>query len=140
MQMPTAPSKRANIALWIAQGLVAALFLMAGVMKFVMPVAEMTKGTPFSGTFMHFIGVCEVLGALGLLLPGITGRYRGLTSLAATGLLIIMIGATVVTATSPKPSQAVMPFVVGILCAVIAYARRGDARRASSTPAPVSIA
>ena len=138
MQMATAPSKRMNIALWIIQALLAALFMMSGVMKFIMPVAEMTKGTSLSGGFIHFIGVCEILGSLGLILPGLTGRHRGLTPLAALGLLIIMIGSVVITATGPRPPQAAMPFVVGILCAVIAYCRRGDARRV--TPAPVPIA
>ena len=136
--MPATPSRKANIALWVVQGLVAAVFLMSGSMKFIMPVAEMTKGTSFTGGFIHFIGVCELLGALGLLLPGITGRYRFLTPLAAIGLLIIMIGATVVTATGPMPKTTPIPAIVGLLCAIIAYGRRGDFAARGPVPAPAA--
>ena len=61
-----------NIALWVVQALLAALFLFAGGMKFVMSIEEMTKQVPMPGWFLHFIGVVEVLGALGLILPWLT--------------------------------------------------------------------
>ena len=83
-----------NIALWVVQALLAALFLFAGGMKFVMSIEEMTKQVPLPGWFLHFIGVVEVLGALGLILPWLTRIRPGLTPLAAAGLAIIMIGAT----------------------------------------------
>jgi uncharacterized membrane protein YphA (DoxX/SURF4 family) len=124
MPTTTQQSTKRNIVLWIVQGLLAALFLFAGGMKFVMPVAMMTKGTTFSGDFIHFIGVAEVLGALGLLLPGITKIGRELTAFAAVGLVMIMIGATTITLASPQPSQGVVPAVVGVLAALVAYHRR----------------
>jgi len=73
--------------------------------------------------FLRFIGVCEVSGALGLVLPGIVRTRTGLTPLAAAGLVIIMIGATVLTAVSMSVPLAAMPLVVGILAAWVAYAR-----------------
>lgn len=76
------------------------------------------------GAFLKFIGVVEVLGALGLILPGLTKIRHRLTPLAAMGLLIIMIGAVVISIMGPGVSAAIVPFVVGILCAVIAYGRR----------------
>ena len=112
-----------NIALWIIQTLLALLFLFAGVMKFVMSVEEMTKQIPLPGWFLHFIGVCEVLGALGLILPWLTGIRPGLTPLAAAGLAIIMIGATVITLMTGDIGVALMNLVVGILCAFVAYGR-----------------
>jgi len=112
-----------NIALWIVQVLLAILFLFSGGMKFVMSVEEMTKQIPMPGWFLHFIGVCEVLGALGLILPWLTGIRPGLTLLAAAGLVIIMIGATVVTLMTGDIAVALMPLVVGILCAFVAYGR-----------------
>ena len=112
-----------NIALWIAQGLLAALFLFAGGMKFVMSVEEMTKQMPLPGWFLHFIGVCEVLGAIALILPWLTGVRPGLTPLAAAGLVIIMIGATVVTLMTGDIAMALIPLMVGILCAFVAYGR-----------------
>jgi hypothetical protein len=66
----------------------------------------------------------EILGGLGLILPGLTNIRRNLTPLAAIGLLIIMIGAVVITIMGPGVGAAIIPFVVGILCAVIAYGRR----------------
>ena len=112
-----------NIALWIAQGLLAAVFLFTGGMKFVMSIEEMTKQMPMPGWFLHFIGVCEVLGALGLILPWLTRIRPGLTPLAAAGLVIIMIGATVTTLTTGSIATALIPLVVGVLAAFVAYGR-----------------
>lgn len=122
-------------ALWIIQGLLAALFLFAGAMKFVMPVAEMTKEIQLPGLLLHFIGVCEILGGLGLVLPALLKIRPGLTSLAAFGLLIIMIGAIVITATSSAPAQAAVPLVVALALAFVIYGRR----RLRSTPAVAEI-
>jgi uncharacterized membrane protein YphA (DoxX/SURF4 family) len=111
-----------NYALWTAQVLLAALFLFAGVMKFVMPVAEMTKQSSLPGWFFWFIGVCEILGALGLILPSLLRIKPGLTPLAAAGLVIIMIGATVISA-SGGVKAALFPFIAGVLAAFVAYGR-----------------
>ena len=112
-----------NIALWIVQALLALLFMFAGVMKFVMSVEEMTKELPLPGWFLHFIGVCEILGSLGLILPWLTGTLPRLTAIAAAGLVIIMIGATVVTVMAQGVAMALLPFVVGILAAFVAWNR-----------------
>ncbi len=112
-----------NIALWIVQGLLAALFLFAGGMKLVLPVEEMTKQMPLPGLFLRFIALCEVLGALGLILPGLLRIRPGLTPLAAAGLAIIMIGATVLTAMTGDVAMALIPLVVGLLAAFVAYGR-----------------
>ena len=113
-----------NVALWVVQALLAVLFVFSGVMKFVMPVEEMTKQMPMMpGWFLHFIGVAEILGGLGLLLPGLFRIRPGLTPLAAAGLLIIMLGAVVTTAMVGPPLMALLPFVVGVLVAFVAYGR-----------------
>jgi uncharacterized membrane protein YphA (DoxX/SURF4 family) len=112
-----------NIALWIVQVLLALLFLFAGGMKLVLPIAEMTKQTPLPGLFLRFLGVAEVLGALGLILPGLLRIRPGLTPLAAAGLLIIMIGATVLTLASGGVAAALMPLATGLLSASVAYGR-----------------
>jgi hypothetical protein len=112
-----------NIALWIVQGLLAALFLFAGGFKLVMPIEEMTKQMPMPGLFLRFIALCEVLGALGLILPGLLRIRPGLTPLAAAGLVIIMIGAVVVTLMTGDIPTALLPLVVGILAAFVAYGR-----------------
>jgi len=58
------PSQKTTVLLWIIQGLLALVFMFAGVMKFVMPIEEMTKQVPLPGLFLRFIGVAEVLGRL----------------------------------------------------------------------------
>jgi uncharacterized membrane protein YphA (DoxX/SURF4 family) len=116
-------SNKTGIALWVVQSLLAALFLFAGSMKFIMPVAVMTKQIPFPGWFLHFIGAAEILGALGLVLPGLLRIKTGLTPLAAAGLVVIMIGATVTTLFTPAPAGAVGPFVIGLLAAFVTYGR-----------------
>ena len=112
-----------NIALWVVQALLAALFLFAGGMKFVMSIEEMTKQVPLPGWFLHFIGVVEVLGALGLILPWLTRIRPGLTPLAAAGLAIIMIGAIIVTLMTGQTGSALIPLVIGLLCVFVAYGR-----------------
>jgi DoxX-like protein len=109
--------------LWILQGLLAALFLFAGGVKLVMPVDEMAAQIGLPGSFLQFIGVCEVLGAVGLILPGLLRIRPGLTSIAAAGLVIIMIGATVLTVRDMGVVMALFPCVVGILAAFVAYGR-----------------
>jgi len=121
-----------NIALWIAQGLLAAIFLFAGGMKLVLPVEEMTKQLPLPGLFLRFIAVCEVLGAIGLILPWLLGSRPGLTPLAAAGLVIIMIGATVLTLATAGITMALILLVVGILAAFVAYGRWRLAPRGQS--------
>jgi uncharacterized membrane protein YphA (DoxX/SURF4 family) len=114
-----------NIALWIVQALLAALFLFAGATKLILPIEEMTKQMqlPMPGWFLRFIGVCEVLGGLGLVLPWLLGILPRLTPLAAAGLVIIMIGAAVLTLASGDIVMALIPLVVGVLAAFVAYGR-----------------
>jgi uncharacterized membrane protein YphA (DoxX/SURF4 family) len=112
-----------NVALWIVQVLLAALFLFAGSMKLILPIAEMTKQTPLPGLFLRFLGVVEVLGGIGLILPGLLRIRPGLTPLAAAGLVIIMIGATVMTLASGPVAAALFPLVTGLLAAIVAYGR-----------------
>ena len=113
--------KGLSIALWTAQIVLAALFLFAGVMKFVMPVEVMTKNSSLPGWFFHFIGVMEVLGGIGLLLPSLLRISPFLTPLAACGLVIIMAGATVTSI--PMGWIALFPCLVGLLALFIAYGR-----------------
>jgi hypothetical protein len=110
-------------ALWIVQGLLALLFLFAGGMKLVLPLEALTAQTPLPSLFLRFIGVAEVLGAIGLILPGLLRIRPGLTPLAAAGRMIIMIGATVFTLAYGEVAPALIPLVVGLLLAFVAYGR-----------------
>jgi uncharacterized membrane protein YphA (DoxX/SURF4 family) len=100
-----------NYALWIVQALLAALFLFSGGMKLIMPLEMLTAQMPLPGLFVRFIGVAEVLGAIGLILPWLLRIRPGLTPLAAAGLVIIMIGATVLTLAGGDVALALIPLV-----------------------------
>jgi uncharacterized membrane protein YphA (DoxX/SURF4 family) len=117
-----------NILLWILQVLLALLFLFAGVTKLVLPMEMlMANASPnavvLPALFLRFIGLVEVLGGLGLILPGVFRKRPDLTPLAAAGLVIVMIGAVVVTIMGDGVTLAIPAFVVGLLCAFVAYGR-----------------
>jgi uncharacterized membrane protein YphA (DoxX/SURF4 family) len=112
-----------NLALWIVQALLACLFLFSGGMKLVLPLEKMAGPVELPGLFLRFIGVCEFLGGLGLVLPGLLRIRPGLTPLAAAGLVIIMVGATVITLTTMSAASSLVPLVAGLLAAFIAYGR-----------------
>jgi len=119
----TAPSRnRTNLWLWIVQGLLALVFLFSGGSKLAMPADVLATQSHLPGMFMKFIGVCEVLGAVGLIVPGLTHIRPSLTPLAAALLVIIMIGATVNTALY-MPAVLPVPIVVLLLSAYVAYGR-----------------
>ena len=110
-------------ALWIVQGLLAFTFLTAGAAKLFMSAGDLNEAYPMPDEFMRCIGVCELLGAIGLIVPGVLRIRQGLTPLAAAGLAIIMTGATVLTLADGNVG-ALVPLVLGLLAAFVAYGRR----------------
>ena len=114
-------------ALWIVQALLALVFAFSGGLKLVTPIEELTSQMLVPGLFLQFISVCEMLGAVGLILPGLLRIRPGLTPLAAAGLVIIMAGATVLTLAGRivgvGPALAAIPLVMGLLAAFVAYGR-----------------
>ena len=116
-------ASKVSMLLWMVQGLLAALFLFAGGVKLLLPLAALTQQTQLPGLFLRFIGVAEVLGAIGLIVPGLLRIRPGLTPIAAAGLLLIMIGATVLTATGGDIRMALIPLLTGLLSAFVAYGR-----------------
>jgi hypothetical protein len=115
-----------NYVLWIVQGLLALIFLFTGGTKLILPIEVLTEQTPLPGLFVRFLGVAEVLGAIGLILPGFLRIWPVLTPLAASGLVIIVTGATVLTLVGVVPvgaAMALIPLVVGLLSAFVAYGR-----------------
>lgn len=120
-------------ALWIVQVLLSALFLWAGGFKLVASPEQMAGPVDLPLWFLRFIGLAEFLGGLGLVLPGLLRTRPGLTPLAAAGLVIIMIGATVTTLVGDGGvALAAMPAVVGLLAAFVAYGRWRPAPRGRS--------
>lgn len=115
-----------SVVLWVIQALLALLFLFAGGMKLVMPIQVLLAqmAVPLPGLFVRFIGVIEVAGALGLIFPVLLRIKPFLTPLAACGLALEMIGATVITVIGMGVAPALMPLIVGLLAAFVAYNRR----------------
>ena len=117
-----------NIALWIVQGLLAVAFLMAGAMKMMKPKSEIEEMMAWAEDFpeiqIKMIGAIEVLGALGLILPSVTGIVPVLTPIAATGLALTMLGALITHLRRKDPMADTMPSAVLMLLSLfVAYGR-----------------
>ncbi len=125
-QLANQQSKAMKITLWTVQILLALVFLFAGTIKLITPTDVLLKqmNLPLPAWFILFIGVAECAGALGLLLPGLLRIQRRLTPFAACGLLIIMIGATVITLATGGGAAALFPLIIGLLAALVIYGRR----------------
>lgn len=115
--------KTRNTLLWTTQGLLALLFLFAGGSKLLLPLSALKGPIALPGWFLRFIGAAEVLGGLGLVLPGLFRVRQSLTPLAASGLVTIMIGATAMTAATMGVLPALFPCAVGALAFSVAYGR-----------------
>ncbi len=113
-----------NRALWIIQGLLALFFALAsGAPKLLLPLESLPMPIPLPGWFLKFIGVAEVLGALGLILPGVTHIRPGLTPLAAVGLMLVALGGTGYQLAAGEPGNALFAVVFALICAFVAYGR-----------------
>jgi putative oxidoreductase len=131
----------AGFWLWTVQLLLAALYLFAGGFKAFGPAEMLMQNggsVQFPLAFIRFIGFCELAGALGLILPTLLRIQPRLTPLAASGLVIIMIGATTLMLIEGGVPMAIMPFVAGALATFVAYGRTQlapvQARRAVRVP------
>ena len=118
-----------NIALWIVQVLLAALFLFAGGQKLMLSRGALIQ-TPmggyakkYSANVLKLLGALEVLGAIGLILPWLTGILPWLTPLAATGLALVMVGATYVRLTRKETQLAIGTIVFFLMSLFVAYGR-----------------
>ncbi len=116
--------KTTNVLLWIAQVLLALMFIFAGGSKLVMSTATLTQQSHIPGPFFRFIGVLELLGGLGMILPWLLGLSLTLTPLAAAGLVALMCGAFAATITTTGLGSMLVPAVVtGLVAAFVAYGR-----------------
>lgn len=129
-------ARAAGALLWAAQLVLAALFLFGGGTKLVMPIAALTQQSPIPGTIIRLVGVLEVLGALGLVLPGVLRVRTELTPLAALALAVLMVGATGATLAGPQAASAPIPVAVGLAALAVAYWRRSWALGLVKGPSP----
>jgi uncharacterized membrane protein YphA (DoxX/SURF4 family) len=114
-----------SVTLWIIQGALALLFLFSGGTKLLLPatILQAQLALPLPIWFIRFIGTIEVAGSLGLILPQLTRIKPGLTPLAAYGLALEMVGATIVTVIAMGVAPALLPLIVGLLAVFVAYGR-----------------
>ena len=116
-----------NIAVWIIQGILALTFFIAGIMKAVMPREKLGKMLPwakeYSTGMVKFIGLSELLGAVGLIVPMLTGIVAVLTPLAASALCLVMLLAIMHHLRRSEFKEIMINAVLFILLAVVAYYR-----------------
>ncbi|MFV2017815.1 DoxX family protein [Micromonospora sp. LOL_023] len=119
-----------NIVLWVLAGLLAVTFLAAGLMKVSQPREKLVeKGMGFAADLpmglVRTIGVLEILAAIGLILPAVTGIAPVFVPLAALGLVLMMIGAAIVHFRRTEYQSIVPNVVLLVLAAVVAWGRFG---------------
>lgn len=115
-----------NKVLWVLQVLLAVAFFAHGWM-FLMPPPEiaalMNESMP--RWFQLFLGVAEILAAVGLILPGLTGIQPWLVSWAAGGIVIVMVSATIWHIVRGEIQSALITLVLLAMAAYVAYQRHG---------------
>ncbi|EEP72335.1 hypothetical protein MCAG_02662 [Micromonospora sp. ATCC 39149] len=119
-----------NIVLWVVQGALAAVFLGAGLTKIAKPKEELVAPLgewvrSFSAPGVKLLGLVEVLGAVGLVVPPLAGVAPVLSPVAAVGIVVIMVGAIVAHARESAGSKIAMNVVLGVLAAVVVWGRFG---------------
>src|SRR5262249_47894337 len=132
---PMRDPRKLGVVLWIVQWLLALFFALgSGAPKLFLPLDALPMPLPLPELFLRFVGVAEVLGGVRLVLPGLLRIRPGLPPLAAAGLVLVTIGATVYQLAAGQPGNAVFAVVVGLLAVFVAYGRwrlvplRGAAR------------
>jgi len=113
-----------NALLWVLQVVLAVAFLAHGLMFLFPPAAlveQMNAALPRA--FQVFLGVAEVLAAVGLTLPGVTRVYPWLVPCAAAGVMIVMISATMFHIMRGEVSSAIITAVLLLLATSVAYMR-----------------
>jgi len=129
-------SKRTNVRLWVTQVALAALFLFAGSGKLFGSSEAIAETSDFPVLLLRFIGACEVLGAIGLIVPWALRIKPGLTPLAAAGLGIIMVGATVTVAVTMSPALALVDLAIAAALVSVVSGRRSYAQRSRQRNTP----
>ena len=116
-----------NIVLWVLQILLALAFLLAGVPKAFLPIDQLAKrmtwAPDFPVAFVRFIGIAEILGAIGLIVPALTHILPWLTVAAAIGLAVVMVSAAILHATRREYSEITPGVVLLVLVALVVVGR-----------------
>ena len=126
------PARALHLSLWLAQLLLAALFLLVGYTHAIAPIEVAVARAPWAAALpvalLRFIGVAELAGAMGVLLPTATRILPGLTPLAAAGLAVIMALAIPFHLVRGETGAVVINLVLGSLAAFVAWGRARSVR------------
>ena len=127
MKTQQKPSKALNISLWVLQFLLAAMFLMVGIMKLSQPIEKLSESLPWAAqvpeALVRFIGLSELLGAIGLILPALLRIKPILTPVAAIGIAIVMVLATFFHISRGETGAIGMNIILILIAAFIAWGR-----------------
>ncbi len=135
--------KNPNVQLWTVQVFLALFFALgSGLPKLLLPPEVLAANMPIAlpREFVLFIGTCEILGALGLILPGITRVGTKLTPLAAGCLALLTLCATTYQLLAHQPESAIFAVVMGLICSFVAYGRWRRAPLAERTARWLALA
>lgn len=128
-----------NVLLWFGQVLLGLFFIVAsGAPKLLLPAEALPMPIPLPQAFLYFVGTCEVLGGLGLILPGLTRIQPRLTVLAASCLAVLTVCACVYQVLGQQPINGVMALVFGAIAVGIAYGRSRIPLASRRLPAAVA--
>lgn len=120
-------NKVLNIGLWVAQVILFGMFAMAGFMKISQSISDLSQMLPWASEvpalLVRLIGLSEILGALGLLLPSILRVKPNLTPLAAIGLTVVMLLALIFHVTRGEFEAIGMNLILGLIAVFIAWGR-----------------
>ena len=116
-----------NVVLWIVQALLALAYIMAGSMKAFRPLEALSKSMGWvravPAGFVRFVGIAELLGAIGLILPMVTNIAPWLTVAAAAGFVLVQIGASVLQVSRQETSQVPVNVVLLLLAVLVLVGR-----------------
>lgn len=128
---PAAPGRALRISLWVAQGLVFFVFVSAGVVKLLTPIPQLAAMMPWTGehseTFVRVIGLIDLAGGIGILLPALTRIMPGLTVLAALGCTVLQVFAVVFHVSRGEAAVTPLNFVLLALAAFVLWGRASKA-------------
>ena len=121
-----------NVVLWIVQAILAVAFVLAGAMKSTQPKEKLQPNLPWVEDFslgtVRLIGVAELLGGFGLILPAATGIAPILTPIAAACLALVMVLAAITHIRRKEPSGVAVNAILLVLAVVVAWGRFGPYR------------